>query len=65
MLDIIIKNGNIVDGTGNTSYQRSLGIKNGKVVKIESNIVEEALEIIDASGLIVCPGFMMCTAIMI
>ena len=57
MLDIIIKNGCIVDGTGNTSYQGSLGIKDGKVVKIESNIDEVALEIIDANGLIVCPGF--------
>lgn len=57
MLDIIIKNGCIVDGTGNSSYQGSLGIKHGKVVKIESNIDEEALEIIDATGLVVCPGF--------
>jgi len=57
MLDIIIKNGYIVDGTGNPSYKGSLGIKDGKVVKIESNIAEEALEIIDATELIVCPGF--------
>ncbi|MGV8980475.1 N-acyl-D-amino-acid deacylase family protein [Clostridium sp.] len=57
MLDIIIKNGCIVDGTGNTSYQGCLGIKDGKVAKIESNIDEPAIEIIDATGLIVCPGF--------
>ncbi|MBZ9686988.1 D-aminoacylase [Clostridium estertheticum] len=57
MLDIIIKNGRILDGTGNPSYQGSLGIKDEKVVKIECNIDEEALEIIDANGLIVCPGF--------
>ena len=57
MLDLIIKNGCIVDGTGNTSYEGSLGIKDGKIVKIESNINEEALEIIEASGFVVCPGF--------
>ncbi|MBZ9634778.1 amidohydrolase family protein [Clostridium sp. FP1] len=57
MLDIIIKNGCIVDGTGNASYQGSLGIKDGKVIKIESNIDEQALEIIDANELVVCPGF--------
>lgn len=57
MLDIIIKNGCIVDGTGKASYQKNLGIKDGKVVKIENNIDELALEIIDATGLIVCPGF--------
>ena len=57
MLDIIIKNGLIVDGTGKTPYQGSLGIKDGKIVKIERDINEEALEIIEASGLVVCPGF--------
>jgi N-acyl-D-amino-acid deacylase len=56
MLDIIIKNGCIVDGTGNTRYEGDLGIKDGKVLKIESNINEEALEVIDADGLVVSPG---------
>ncbi|MBB6625364.1 N-acyl-D-amino-acid deacylase family protein [Clostridium gasigenes] len=57
MLDIIIKNGCIVDGTGNPSYKKDLGIKDGKILKIENNIEEEALEIIDAKGLVVSPGF--------
>jgi len=57
MLDIIIKDGFIVDGTGNNTYLGSLGIKDRKIIKIEKNIDEEALEIIDATGLIVCPGF--------
>lgn len=57
MLDIIIKNGLIVDGTGKPPYEGSLGIRDGKIVKIENTINEEALEIIEAYGLIVCPGF--------
>jgi N-acyl-D-amino-acid deacylase len=57
MLDIIIKNGYIVDGTGNTCYTGDLGIKDGKIVKIQSNIDEQALEFIDAMGLVVSPGF--------
>ncbi|MGH4117487.1 N-acyl-D-amino-acid deacylase family protein [Clostridium sp.] len=57
MLDILIKNGFIVDGTGNSSYHGDLGIRDGKIVEIESNINEEALDVIDASGLIVSPGF--------
>jgi len=57
MLDIIIKNGYIVDGTGKPSYIGSLAIKDGKVVKIQSNIEEESTEIIDGAGLVVCPGF--------
>ena len=57
MLDIIIKNGTIIDGTGNTSYQGNIGIKDEKVVKIGSNINDRAIEVIDATGLVVCPGF--------
>jgi N-acyl-D-amino-acid deacylase len=57
MLDILIKNGCIVDGTGNASFQGDFGIKDGKIVKIENNIKEEAIEIIDAKGLVVAPGF--------
>ena len=57
MLDIIIKNGCIVDGTGKPSYIGSLAIKDGKVIKIQNNIEEESTEIIDGAGLVVCPGF--------
>ncbi|MBK5239954.1 amidohydrolase family protein [Clostridium sp.] len=57
MLDILIKNGFIIDGTGNSSYHSDLGIRDGNIVKIESNIDEEALDVIDANGLIVSPGF--------
>lgn len=57
MLDIIIKNGCIVDGTGNSCYEGNIGIKNGKIIKIDSYIDEQALEIIDAKGLVVSPGF--------
>jgi len=57
MLDIIIKNGRIVDGTGKPSYKGSLAIKDGKVVKIQTNIEQQSLEIIDGTGLVVCPGF--------
>ena len=57
MLDILIKSGCIVDGTGNSSYHGDLGIRDGKIVEIKSNIDEEALEIIDATGLVVSPGF--------
>ena len=39
MLDILIKNGLIVDGTGNPAYIMDLGIRDGKIVKIQSNIM--------------------------
>lgn len=54
--DVIIKNGKIVDGTGNSWFYGDVGITNGKVTaigKLEGN----ATQIIDATGLIVAPGF--------
>jgi N-acyl-D-amino-acid deacylase len=56
-LDLIIKNGKIIDGTGNTWYYGDIGIKNGKIEKISHNIVDSEARIIDANHLIVCPGF--------
>jgi len=32
--DILIKNGRIVDGTGNPWFKGDLGIRDGKIVKI-------------------------------
>ena len=58
MFDILIKNGLIVDGLRTKPYKSSIGIKNGKIAKISSNLKEEdAKEIIDAGNLVVAPGF--------
>lgn len=57
MFDIIIINGQIVDGSGSPAYKGDIAIKDGLIVKIDSKIEDEAAEIIDAKGLQVCPGF--------
>lgn len=57
MLDILIKNGLIVDGTGRAGYVGDIGIKDSKIVQIDKDISSEAVEIIDAHGLTVIPGF--------
>ena len=58
MLDILIENGLIVDGTGNPGYYGSIGI-DGDRVQVFRGVVRdvEARRSIDASGLVVCPGF--------
>lgn len=56
MLDLIIRNGTIVDGTGMPGFSGDLAIKDGRIVAT-GNISEEAIEEIDASGKIVSPGF--------
>jgi len=55
--DIIIKNGKIISGAGNPWYQGEIGIIGGRIAKIRPKINNDAEKIIDAYGLIVCPGF--------
>lgn len=56
-VDILIKNGKIIDGTGNAWFYGDIAIKNDKIVRIGRGLVSEAQKVIDASGLIVAPGF--------
>lgn len=55
--DIIIKNGKILDGTGNSWYYGDIAIKDGKIIKIGRLESFTAARVIDATGLIVSPGF--------
>lgn len=55
--DLIIRNGRIIDGTGNPWYHSEIAIKNGKIIKIRTQIEREASREIDATGMIICPGF--------
>lgn len=57
MLDLLIKNGTIVDGTDKPSYKGDLAIADGKIVGIASEINEAATKVIEAEGMIVAPGF--------
>jgi N-acyl-D-amino-acid deacylase len=56
-LDIVIKNGCIVDGTGKDMYQGDIGIKDGKIVKIGKLDDCSSERVVDSKGLIVSPGF--------
>ena len=55
-LDILIKNGIVVDGTGAAAKQASIGIAQGKIAEV-GNISGTATRTIDAGGLVVAPGF--------
>ncbi|MCU0398238.1 MAG: amidohydrolase family protein, partial [Cyclobacteriaceae bacterium] len=55
--DLIIKNGKIVDGTGNPWFYGDVGVNEGKIVYIGNLKEFPANTIIDAKGLIVAPGF--------
>ena len=55
--DTIIKGGTIVDGTRTPRYVSDLAIKDGRVAQIGGLRGSPAARVIDASGLIVAPGF--------
>ena len=56
-LDILIKNGTVVDGLGTPAYQADIAIKNGRIEKIGFLGEPSAETAIDAAGLCVAPGF--------
>lgn len=55
--DLIIKNGKIIDGTGNSWVYGDIGIKNGRISKTGKLNATSAINTIDAAGLIIAPGF--------
>lgn len=55
--DIIILNGQIIDGTGAVSIRSDIGIKNGLIQQIGNLNKSSADRIIDAKGMVVSPGF--------
>src|SRR5262249_6992236 len=56
MLDYAIKGGTLVDGTGAPPRLANVGIRDGRIVAV-GQIDEPAAKVIDATGLLVCPGF--------
>jgi N-acyl-D-amino-acid deacylase len=57
MFDLIIRNGTIVDGTGNDAYKGDIGIEGKKITAIGSLADATAKREIDAAGKYVTPGF--------
>ncbi|MCK4582954.1 amidohydrolase family protein [Candidatus Bathyarchaeota archaeon] len=55
--DIVIRDGHIIDGTGNPWFKADIGIKNGKIAKLSCVQLKQAERIINVKGLLVCPGF--------
>ena len=55
--DILIKNGKIVNGTGNPWFYGDVGINDNTIVAIGDLSGKTAATIIDADGLVVSPGF--------
>jgi N-acyl-D-amino-acid deacylase len=57
VIDILIRKGWVVDGTGNPTYPADVAIEADRIVHVGRLPDAQAARIIDASGQIVCPGF--------
>ena len=56
MLDLIIKNASILDGTGAPAFAGDVAVKDGKIVAV-GKVEDEATRVIDAKGLTLSPGW--------
>ena len=56
MLDLIIRNGLVVDGTGLAGRHADVGVAGGRISAIGRLAGEQAARTIDATGMIVAPG---------
>jgi N-acyl-D-aspartate/D-glutamate deacylase len=66
MLDLIIRGATIVDGTGSPGRPGDVGVRDGRIAAVAyagdtpsagHPLAEEAREVLDAVGMVVCPGF--------
>lgn len=55
--DILITNGKIIDGTGNSWYYGMVAVRDGKIVAVGRDLKFTAGRTIDANRMIVAPGF--------
>jgi N-acyl-D-aspartate/D-glutamate deacylase len=56
MLDLIIRGGDVVDGTGKPRRRADVGVQDGRIVEV-GQIEADAGSVVDATGKVVTPGF--------
>jgi N-acyl-D-aspartate/D-glutamate deacylase len=56
-LDVVLKDGLVIDGTGAQRYRADVGIRGGRIARIGRLRASDAARVLDASSAIVAPGF--------
>jgi len=57
MYDLLIRGGRLIDGTGGPSFLADIAVVDDRIVAIGALGDREATSVIDATGRMVCPGF--------
>ncbi|MFF9900459.1 amidohydrolase family protein [Streptomyces longispororuber] len=57
MLDHLIKGATVVDGTGAPARAADVGIRDGRIVRVEPSVAEDSRTTEQAQGLVLAPGF--------
>jgi N-acyl-D-aspartate/D-glutamate deacylase len=57
MADLLVRNGTVVDGTGAPPFVADIAITGGKISAIGQNLQVAAKETVDATGMLVAPGW--------
>jgi len=55
-MDLVLRGGTVVDGTGSPGYRADVGVHGGRIVTI-GTVDERGDNDVDADGLVVAPGF--------
>ncbi len=56
-LDLLIRGGEVVDGTGRPARHADVGVADGRVVAVDARVDASAARTVDADGALVTPGF--------
>jgi N-acyl-D-amino-acid deacylase len=57
VFDVLIRNGRVLDGTGNPWFPADVGIRDGRIVAVGPLAGAKATRVVDAAGKYVAPGF--------
>ncbi len=57
MLDLVIKGATVIDGSGSADTLQDVGIQGDLIAEVSPDIDADAKEVVDATGLVLSPGF--------